>query len=338
MKLVINGKFLCQKKTGVQNFALGIVKELLKIHPEIEILTPGSHNYEGIKTTTVGIFKGVLWEQISLPLYLLKNKNPLLINLCNTAPLLYSNNIITIHDLAFEQPDQKWFKKNFTNWYKFLIPRIALKAKLILTVSDFSKNELVKHYHLEDRKIRVIPNGSQEMSLTAGEKPDFKYVLLVSSNNPRKNAGWVIKNIELLTKNGYKLLMIDNPENSYNNAGYSSTQSLIKYNYVSDSEYYSLLKNASALIYPSLYEGFGIPILESLSVGIPVVASNLAVFKESFNELPLYFELNDPGSFEKAIEAIKKKVITENDIKQLKAKFNFANSAKELLSFITELK
>ena len=61
------------------------------------------------------------------------------------------------------------------------------------------------------------------------------------------------------------------------------------------------------------------------------------VFKESFNELPIYFELNDQDSFEKAIEAIKTKVITENDSKQLKTKFNFENSARELLRFITEL-
>ncbi len=338
MKLIINGKFLTQKKSGVQNFALGIMDELIKIEPNIEILTPRSVHIEGIKTRSIGLLKGVLWEQISLPIYLLKQKDYLLISLCNSAPLFSTNNIVTIHDLAFEQPGQKWFTTKFTKWYKLLIPRIVRKAKLIFTVSNFSKTELVKYYNIEAEKIMIIPNGYNEMPVIEGGRLDFKYVMLVSSNNPRKNANWVIENIDVITKNGYKLLVLNNPENSYQNVTIHATKSIIEYSYVSNEEYFKLLSNASAMIYPSLYEGFGIPILESLSFGIPVVASNLAVFKESFNELPIYFELNNSNSFEKAILEIKNKVIDANDIIKLRVKFNFEKSAKEIYKYISELR
>ena len=92
------------------------------------------------------------------------------------------------------------------------------------------------------------------------------------------------------------------------------------------------------LIYPSAYEGFGIPILESLSLGTPVVASGLEVFKESFGELPVYFKLNDPQSFENALEQIGKKEIPEEEIIKLKNKHNFENPVSILLKAVSALK
>jgi glycosyltransferase involved in cell wall biosynthesis len=112
---------------------------------------------------------------------------------------------------------------------------------------------------------------------------------------------------------------------------------IINYKGIDDAKYFQLLKNASGLIYPSVYEGFGLPILESLSMGVPVIASNLDVFKESFGDLPNYFELNNVASFEDAVASIKNKTIQPIDQKKLKEQYNFEKSAKELLTAINAL-
>ena len=81
MELIINGKFLCQHKSGVQNFALGITEALLKLEPTTVVVRPSIKETTPIPSKRIGVFNGILWEQISLPIYLFKNKNRILINL-----------------------------------------------------------------------------------------------------------------------------------------------------------------------------------------------------------------------------------------------------------------
>lgn len=338
MELIINGKFLCQHKSGVQNFALGITESMLKIDPSILVVSPSIKETLPIQSKRIGIFKGLLWEQISLPIYLLKNKNCILINLSNAAPLFCKNQVITIHDLAFEKGGKHWFTHSFRAWYKLLIPIICRKAKLVFTVSDFSKKELITNYNLPSQKIKIIQNGLR--TTVNGNKTDenYKYLLVTGANNPRKNIKWIIQNIDILVKHGYKLVVLENNDNVFLNEQMPIHEHMISYKGIDDENYFQLLKNASGLIYPSLYEGFGVPILESLSMGTPVIASNLEVFRESFGDLPNYFELNDVASFEKAVASIKNKTIQANEQIKLKEQYNFDKSAKELLTAIYELK
>ena len=144
-KIYINARFLTQQKSGVQQFAIELSKELLKINPNINFIAPkniiNTNLAKDLNVKTYGNHIGQAWEQLELPIFLQKKGKPLLINLCNSAPLNYSNSIITLHDLAFiENP--KWFSYSFRKWYNFLIPRIAKKTKHILTVSEFSKTEI----------------------------------------------------------------------------------------------------------------------------------------------------------------------------------------------------
>lgn len=338
MELIINGKFLCQHKSGVQNFALGITESLLKIEPTIQVVSPTIKETNSIQSKRIGIFNGLLWEQISLSYYLFKNKNCILINLSNAAPLLCKNQVVTIHDLAFEKGGKHWFTPSFRAWYKFLIPIICRKAKLIFTVSNFSKKELATNYNLPSEKIKIIPNGLRINAIDAPTDKSYKYLLVTGANNPRKNAKWIIQNIDILVKHGYKLVVLENNDNVFVNEPMPIHEHIISYKGIDDASYFQLLKNASGLIYPSLYEGFGLPILESLSMGTPVIASNLEVFKESFGNLPNYFELNNITSFENAIVSLKGKTISISEQDKLKEQYNFDKSAKELLTAIYALK
>jgi glycosyltransferase involved in cell wall biosynthesis len=132
--------------------------------------------------------------------------------------------------------------------------------------------------------------------------------------------------------------VLENNDKVFVNELIPKHEHIINYTGIDDANYFQLLKNASGLIYPSLYEGFGLPMLESLSLGIPVIASDLEVFRESFGDLPNYFELNNVVSFENAVASIKDKIIQPIEQKKLKENYNFDKSAKELLTAIYALK
>ncbi len=334
MKLVINGRFLTQPASGVQNFAAGIVTALEKEKIDFELLVPPSqitHSHKNVKIS--GPKNGFLWEQFFLPRYVKKQKNTLLLNLCNAAPVNLSDQIVTIHDLAFEQKSN-WFKPLFKKWYQFMIPRICRNSKMIFTVSGFSKNGIISHYHIPENKVMLIPNGLPEMRIGIGPVVQGNYLLMTGADNPRKNAMSVIQHIGLIQQKGYKLVVLKNNAAVFATVALPEHPAIVYLNDVTNAEYFFLLKNAKALIYPSLYEGFGIPVLESLCLGTHVIASELDVFRESFGDLPVYFQPGDAGSFEKALEMIEKKEIPAAAIEQLKNNFNFDHAASQVLKHL----
>ena len=333
MKLVINGRFLTQAPSGVQNYAIGILRALEKAEIPFELVKPANClTYFKANEKIIGYGSGFFWEQFVLPQYIKRQKDALLLNLCNSAPLTLKNQIVTIHDLAFEEDHQKWFTPFFRRWYKFLIPKICANSSMIYTVSEFSKKQIIAHYAIQENKIQIIPNGLPEITFDDSPLPiKGKYVLVTGANNPRKNVGWIIKNMHILKENGLKLVVLGDSATIYKQVQITEDDSILFLKNISSSSYYNLLKNAEALLFPSHYEGFGIPILESLCIGTPVIASDLEVFKESFGDLPIYFKLNDADDFTQAIKTLENKEISDSDIEKLKNKFNFDNSVALLL-------
>ena len=335
-KIYINGKFLSQQESGVQAYAKGLLKTLPKHNVAFEVLVPKSNKLSdeiGIKC--IGFFSNLwLWEQISLPFYLAKQRDYILINFCNSAPLFVKNQIVTVHDLAFEQKNVKWFSMWFKLWYQFLIPRLCNNSKCIFTVSEFSKKEISSQYTVSKDKIKVIPNGLSPIEM-AERQITGDYLLIVGGNNPRKNASAIIDRISEIESKGLKLVVLSQINHVFDNQKLFIHPSIIYLNSVSKEKYCSLIKYSKALIYPSLYEGFGIPILEALSMKVPVICNELSVFKESFGELPIYF--NDNVSFEKTLDRIDLSVISDNDVEKLETKFSFDRSVSLILKSLEEL-
>ena len=339
LRIFINGKFLTQQITGVQAYAYGMIDAMKRQGISCEILAPKSTVLsDRYKVAKIGFFTNPnLWEQLSLARYINQQENALLINFCNSAPLLCKNQIVTIHDLAFEQKNVNWFSAKFTYWYRFLIPKIARTSRLVFTVSDFSKNEISSHYFIAKEKIKLIPNGLNT-SIQIGERKIVEdYVLLVGGNNPRKNTSYVIEKIDEITKLGLKLVVLKSEKTVFSDVVYVNHPSIIYFNYASNEEYYSLINYSKALIYPSLYEGFGIPILESLCLKKPVICSDLSVFKECFGDLPMYFNTDDSNSFALALQKVKETVISDIDVENLKRKYSFDESVSLILKTLKEL-
>lgn len=306
--IVVNSRFLTQNVTGVQRFAIEICKILkIKFARNIVFLTPRNIIHkevaEELGAQVIGTTCGHIWEQIELPIYLKKHGNSLLINFCNTAPLFYKNKIVTIHDLGFEVFPNTYSKK-FLFFYKWLIPKIISNSKKVLTVSNFSKDEIIKYYGTPAEKIEVVYNavGSDFHEIRDENLSTQNYFLAVSSLNYRKNLPLVLKAFKLFSKkhSDYKLYIIGDFDSksfsSLNLDGYKRIKGIEFKGRVSDQDLIKYYSNAVAFVYPSFYEGFGIPPLEAQSCNCPVIVSAVSCLPEIFDQSVLYCDYEDSDS------------------------------------------
>ncbi|MDC0177551.1 glycosyltransferase family 4 protein [Polaribacter sp.] len=341
--IIINSRFLTQKTTGVQRFAIEICKELKKSNLDIEFVSPknivdkNTANYLGVKK--IGFLTGHLWEQITLQIYVYR-KNALLISLCNTAPVFLKNQIVTIHDLSFRLFPE-WNSKIFSFVYNKMIPVLAKKSRHILTVSNTSKNELTDELNVSKDKITVVYNAvssvflENELPEKEEERISEDYILTVSSFHPRKNLKRLIDAFLKISDQELKLYIVGNFDKNFAYEELKGHGSRIKIlTNINDHVLKDYYKKAKLFVYPSLYEGFGIPIIEAMSCGIPVCVSNINVFREVCDCSATYF---DPYNIEDIREKI---VLSINKPKQLidqSKNYSWSNSASLIESIIIEL-
>lgn len=300
--IVVNTRFLTQPITGVQRYSIEITKELKRLYSKDDLILISPHNIihhelaQELDVQVIGNHTGHLWEQIDLPIYLKKKGNPLLICLANTAPIFYKNKLSTIHDVAFKVYPET-FSKIFLYSYLFIIPRILKNSKHVLTVSNFSKKEIHKYYHTNPNKISVVYNAVKDEFTNRNDSELNKtpYFLAVSSVNYRKNFLAVLKAFELFkdrVKGDYKLYVIgDLNSYSFNRidlSSYRNNSDIIFLGRVSDEELVRYYSNAISFLYPSLYEGFGIPPLEAQACLCPVLCSTIEPLKEVLGDSALY--------------------------------------------------
>lgn len=327
--IYINGRFLTKNITGVQRYAIEVVKQLDKIESNYDfvILAPKQgiiQNLElkNIQIINIGKFTGHLWEQVSLPFYILiHNRNSKLLNMCNLAPILYPGYIV-IHDIAFKTHPEHLGKK-FSLWYRF-ITRVNIKRyKHIFTVSNFSKNEIIKNYNIDANKITVTYNSAEHLKEIQPDESIIKKLKLenkefcfsLGSKSPHKNHQFIV---ECAKRNSDILFVVSGNENKRifkdkNNE--EETENLVYTGYLNDGELVTLYKNCKAFIFPSLYEGFGIPPLEAMTLGCKnIILSNIEVFKEIYGDNAKYIELEKDNKYDIVKILNKNNMIHEDSI------------------------
>ncbi|CAI1599459.1 D-inositol-3-phosphate glycosyltransferase [Serratia liquefaciens] len=350
--IYINGRFLTQKTTGVQRFAEEISKELATIRNDIVFLVP--EKAKVLKQELISKFNfhevkggdGHFWEQISLPNYLIKIGSPLLINLCSTAPAFYKNKIVTHHDITYVKFPES-FSKSFRLLYRTIVPIMIKNSKCLLTVSEFSKKEISNFYHCGNSRIEIISNAvNSEFKLRAlatrglDDNAD-EYALAVSSPNYHKNFHGLIDAFSS-SDLSIKLKIIGDRAGNFSKVNFPEDDKRIEFlGRVSDKELVSLYQRAKFFVFPSFYEGFGIPPLEAQACGCPVISSDRASLKEVLEDSAIYF---NPESKEDIIEALE---IVNNDIslrirlKQMGSKnitrFSWHSSAAKVNKIIEEI-
>ncbi|MGK5054307.1 glycosyltransferase family 4 protein [Janthinobacterium sp. RB2P8] len=322
----VNARFLTQSITGVQRYALEICRILKKIDSSIRFVAPNNIIHpalaEELGVEVIGRFTGHLWEQLELPIFLKRNGSPLLFSLATTAPIFYKRKIVTIHDLAFLHfPDAHSWK--FRCFYRFLIPRVLRSSLHITTVSEFSKNDISIKYNIRRDNISVIYNASSfdqnpnenfavknNVILAVGSVQAYKNIeTLVAAFNIFKTQvepGYVLKLVGGLNKNVFK-------DVTFGEIIKKQGDDVKLTGYLTDTELHELYRSSKCFVFPSLFEGFGIPPLEAMACGCPVIASNATSIPEVCKDGALYF---DPYN----IKDLSEKMISlvNNDILQKK--------------------
>lgn len=319
----INGRFLNQKRTGVQRFAFELITRLCSMHGDIKVIAP--FRYRELRLDLVNIpmeftgkHEGHLWEQTDLPKYLKHIGSPPLLNLCNTGPLFYTNQIVTIHDIAFLRGN--WHSLLFRTVYRFYIPRLIASARHLITVSEFSKSEIAQTYNLSSKDISVIYNAPLILNNSDGlndgaslRDETVPYVLAVGSLDPRKNLKTLIRAfLRIKKETGLKLYLVGgyNPnfakDNELQHLLDKNKDAILFLGYVSDDELVSLYKRAVCFVFPSIYEGFGLPPLEAMANGCPTIVSNVASLPEVCGDASLYIDPKSDHGISIAITEIYK--------------------------------
>lgn len=351
-KIFVNARFLTQNITGVQRYAIEISKELKKNYPNIKFVAPKNIIHgalaEYLEVETYGRLAGHLWEQIELPIYLRKQGDPLLVNLANLPPLIYKNKICTIHDLSFLRNPQ-WFSRKYYYYYRFMTPKIAKTCKKIITVSEFSKNEIIKLLNISNEKIINIYNSNSDtFKSIPSSKPKNNYedyILAVSSANPRKNFKNLILAFNKLQPRKIKLLIVGSDNKVFASTGLNKlvnmNSNIIFTGYMSDIELAKLYTGAKLFVYPSLYEGFGIPPLEAMACGCPVVVSNTASLPEVCGEAAYYINPYNVDDIAKGIGIVLNDSKLQQELRQKgfdRVKlFSWEKSAKKIMKLINDL-
>lgn len=325
-KIIINGRFLTQKVTGVQRYAREIVAELDKLSSpgEIELAIPPDTEKvpecQNITVKRIGRLTDRKWEHISFPRYV-HREGAISLNLCNVSPL-FSPGIVCIHDVRIKAAPQDYNRK-FVLWYNLLFMNAAKRAKAIITVSEFSKKEIYKYYNVKPEKIHVIPNAWQhyeriEYDENALKKYDLKkeqYFFAMCSLEPNKNFKWIAEVAKRYPEHVFAVSGSVNKSVFADGWEFDSVRNMKFLGYVTDEEAKTLMRDCKAFLFPTFYEGFGIPPLEAISAGArQIVVSDTEVMHEVYGDGVIYvdpydYEFDFSGSVLKKSEYIEWKDI-----------------------------
>jgi glycosyltransferase involved in cell wall biosynthesis len=260
---------------------------------------------------------GHLWEQCMLPGML---GDDLLWSPANTGPLRVAKQVVTIHDLApLDHPE--WFSARFAAWYGWLIPRLVKRVRRVITVSNFSKNRLLERTSIEESRVAVIPNGVNHdffFRRTAEEITSLKrrlgvltprYLLSLGSIEPRKNLGTLLSawsRCQPLLGDDITLVIAGarGARHVFRNAGIMDLPPQVCLtDSVPDDWLPALYSGATAFIYPSFYEGFGLPVAEAMATGSVPIVSNSSSLPEVIADAGLTI---DPSNVDDLAEALTK--------------------------------
>lgn len=341
--IIVNSRFLTQPITGVQRFAIEISKQLKSIYKnDILFISPkgiiDTSTAKELEAQIYGKYSGYLWEQIELPIFLKENGNPLLLNLCNMAPIFYRNKISTIHDITFIKYPES-FSIKFKLIYKTFIPLILKTSKHIFTVSEFSKQDLSQYYHININNISVIPNAVNENFFphTDYKLSKTKYILAASSVKKNKNFIVVLESFLSALKQApdiHLFIIGDVQSSSFKKIDISKYKRIPQIHFlgrVTDNELIKYYSNARAFIFPSLYEGFGIPVIEAQACGCPVIAANTSSLPEVLKDSALLCNPHSISDFTNCILQIFRSDELYNSLRkkgeQNKKRFSWNKSA-----------
>jgi glycosyltransferase involved in cell wall biosynthesis len=362
LNLIINGRFVSRRLTGVQRYAFEIVSRL---NIDKKIVTfgqplPEYNTLDNLIVDPLNILSRIphfdlLWEQFFLPRFV--ERDNLLWSPSSIGPIFVGNQVVTIHDLAFlDHPE--WFNPYFVKWYSYIVPTLARRVLGIITVSEFTKSRIIERLKVPAEKIKVIYLGvNSEFSPKSfkdieNKLRDFnvissRYIFTLSTIEPRKNLkrlleAWRIAQIHLeddiyLVVGGTK-----GKTSVFKDVGLETIpDKVIFLDYVPDGALPYLYSGALLFVYPSLYEGFGLPPLEAMACGCPVITSSVASIPEACGDAVLYCDpYNTDDIAQKIVQLAKddnlKSTLRKKGLERVKM-FSWDKAAEEHTKLFEEI-
>ncbi len=375
MKIGIEGQRLFRKKKhGMDMVALELIRNLQEIDKINEYFIFVKDDVDHCLEQTsnfhiVGMAPAPypVWEQLNLPAAAKKAKCDILHCTSNTAPIFTSIPlVVTLHDIIYME-SLSVLKKGFTSYQKFgnmyrrfVVPQVVKKSARIITVSEFEKKRIGEFFHVDDHKLRAIYNGVSTHFKPVGDLdylnliktkynlPD-KFFFFFGNTDPKKNTPGVLKALSLFlnaSEEKIPLVMLDFDRDELDKIiGDIGDPSLHNYiqltGYVPNIELPALYALSTVFLYPSLRESFGIPMLEAMACGIPVITSNTSSMPEVGGNAALFIDPYKPEEITQAMHKLLSDISLRDSLIlrgfENARKFSWRAMAENVLSLYREL-
>jgi glycosyltransferase involved in cell wall biosynthesis len=349
-KILINGYFLCRILTGIERYACEITLQLDRITSpgELAIIVPSDfENIPPYKNLDVIRYKKkiphILWQLFTLQSFLLTHRNYTILDFGNTC-LPLSPGIIFLHDIYCE-----FFPEDFTSlrdkliriYNKWQYRLIAKKAKHIVTVSEFSKNQILETYHVDPEKISVIYSSWNHFRSIKADHSVFNdfpilskpFYFSLGSLSKRKNIKWII---EYASKNPNSYFAISGTSlPTVKSKGLDKAialENILLLGYLDDRKVKALMERCKAFILPSYYEGFGLTPLEALSCGAKIIIADAASLPEIYGKTAHYI---DPFNTDIDIDKLLEEPVERPDA--ILEKYSYDTSANQVYKMIKQI-
>ena len=319
-RIAINGRFLTQRASGVQRFAIEAIKTIdvlldrdyAALKGRVELVAPRKARdfpLKNIPLRRAGFFSGYVWEQFEFPLHA---AGRLLLNLCMLGPLMSRHQILVVHDATARALPEN-FSPRFRAAYGFLLPRLCRRAELVVTVSEFSRREIGKWYGADTGKMPICYEGSDHITAVAADPAVLsrldlvgrKFFLGVGVDSANKNIATVVAAFHK-AKLGDTVLVLTGARDPkvFGRIAQIQSEGVRMVGFISDSELRTLYEHALALVFPSFYEGFGLPPIEAMTCGCPVIISEQPALSEVCGDAALRCRADDTTQIMQHMQAL----------------------------------
>jgi len=357
-RIAINGRFLTQRTSGVQRFASEAIKAIdalldtddyRALRGRIEIVAPPKARdfpLKNIPLRRCGWSNGYLWEQVEFPFHA---AGALLLNLCMLGPIAVRRQLVVVHDATVKAlPDN--FSWRFGVAYSFLVPRLCRHAALVMTVTEFSRREIGRLYGVNTDAMPICSEGGDHiLAVPANDSvierlglTGHNFLLGVGLTTSNKNLDVVLAAFTSAELDDTFLVLTGKHENwVFGKPSTVNATAVKSVGQVNDAELRALYEHALALVFPSRYEGFGLPPIEAMMCGCPVIISDQPALVEVSGEAALSCGMDDVAGLAQLMRDLHSDAALRARLaaagRAHAAKFTWAATARRLLDRCIEV-